>query len=703
MKKLNNIQGVQTIIEPALAAADSHQAFTRLLRGLGDHLAAGLMVFVWEEKDELISAVSVQEPMPERLINEMVAEAIGLYEHHSGRKNNKRVIYLWDGVKPLASDGQKNCQTRGWPVTDNGAPAGYFLLGGIEDTLLQDGTLGLVEDMTAFFARTYRLLETARSAATHDPMTGLYNRSYLEQQYLTMARSCSRYDHQMAVIFVDIDYFKSINDTYGHAAGDQVLIKFSETLQTMTRKSDVLGRYGGDEFVILLPKADDHEALNYAGRLHEIMKGTEFYSSGHSLFLTLSMGIACGNPLANGETGEKFSLLERADSAVYRAKKSGRDRIHVWTADLLPKPKKKKPVESTVKNRFGKEKNGSILLVDDEPGILTVLQKGLRLEGYTCETFQDSREALKKITAMPYAYDLVITDIQMSGMDGITLIREVKKVNESIFCLAISGKATVDSAVKSLRHGAYDFIKKPVHLRHLFSTVERTLAYRSVVMENERYQNHLSEMVREKSAELDKTLEEVKRSYAFTLESLISLLDAREKDFGQHSKRVRDLSMLLARKMGLSEDMVETVGQGALLHDIGKIAVPDHILLKKTTLTNDEWEVMRKHTETGYSILSSSKYLKNVAEIVFSHHEYYNGEGYPKGLQKDEICLGARIFAVIDAYDAIRSTRTYKAAQSAQDALAEIEKGAGSQFDPQVVGVFKHNHKEMEAMFLELH
>lgn len=700
---VNHMEVIKEIIEPALARTKIEKVFSRFLKGLAGHLSAPVMVMVWEGKYKLLSALKVETGASRKTVDQALSEGLALYEKETGKKIEKKIVHIQDGIEKLISHDGESRYTCGWPLKNGTKTVGYFLLAAEEKGLINDHTVEFARQISEFFACMFSLLETSRSAAIHDPMTGLYNRSYLEKQYLSMARACRRYHHYMAVIVVDIDYFKSVNDTYGHADGDRVLVEFAEILRETTRESDVLGRYGGDEFVILLPKGNEEDALSYAERLRDIVRETVFCQGDHDLQLTLSMGIACGNPLADEEADEEFPLLVKADTAIYNAKKSGRNRMHIWNADQLPKTMKKPPTGSTFKTIIRHQKDARILLVDDEPAVLSVLAKGLRMEGYGCEALESSQKALATIAATPYVYDLVITDIQMPGMDGTTLIREIKNINDSILCLAISGKATVQTAVSSLRQGAYDFIEKPVRMQQLFSTVERALAYRSAVMENQRYQNHLSEMVQKKSAKLDETLEEVKHSYAFTLESLISLLDAREKDFGQHSKRVRDLSVLLARKMGLNGPLIETIGQGALLHDIGKIAVPDHILLKKTTLTDDEWEIMRKHAEIGYSILSSSEYLKDVADIVYSHHEYFNGEGYPQGLKKENICLGARIFAVIDAYDAIRSTRTYKAARSAESALAEIEKGSGSQFDPRVVEVFKANHAEMEALFVELH
>jgi putative nucleotidyltransferase with HDIG domain len=231
----------------------------------------------------------------------------------------------------------------------------------------------------------------------------------------------------------------------------------------------------------------------------------------------------------------------------------------------------------------------------------------------------------------------------------------------------------------------------------LLAVMEKAVDHRRLRVENERYRLRLEDMVRQKSATLMETLEHLKESHDFTLQALAGLLDVREHNTGRHSVRVKELSLILGRAMGLEGRDLETLSYGALLHDIGKIAVPDSILLKPGPLTEDEWKLMKTHSEIGYRILSGNRYLKEVAELVYAHQERYDGRGYPRGLKGAEISLGARIFAVIDAYDAMRSTRPYREAMSPEAAAKELESGRGTHFDPAVVDVFLRNQAEIET------
>ncbi|HEY8239814.1 MAG TPA: HD-GYP domain-containing protein, partial [Kiritimatiellia bacterium] len=184
----------------------------------------------------------------------------------------------------------------------------------------------------------------------------------------------------------------------------------------------------------------------------------------------------------------------------------------------------------------------------------------------------------------------------------------------------------------------------------------------------------------------------------FTLEALIAMLDAKAHETGIHSTRVRDLAMTLARYLGLPERDVEVIGRGALLHDIGKIAIPDSILHKAGPLTEEERKIMRTHPEIGYRILRSSPFLEESAEIVRSHHEWYDGTGYPRGIKGEDIAVGARIFSLVDAYDAMRSGRVYNKARSVGETITEIKKHAGKQFDPHVVEAFLKCQPQLEEV-----
>jgi putative nucleotidyltransferase with HDIG domain len=264
--------------------------------------------------------------------------------------------------------------------------------------------------------------------------------------------------------------------------------------------------------------------------------------------------------------------------------------------------------------------------------------------------------------------------------------------------IVLTGNASKDTAVASLRNGAFEFIEKPLRKDELLMVVERAREHRRLRVENDRYRMRLEDMVRQKSAELSDAMERIKQSNEFTLQALAGLLDAREQATGKHCLRVRDLTIAVGKRMDMAENELTVIGQGALLHDIGKIAVPDAILLKPGTLTEAEWKIMRTHPEVGYNILRISPYMQEVAELVYAHQEKYDGTGYPRGLKGEAIPVGARLFAVIDAYDAMRSHRPYRRAMTSVRAKAELSRGSGTQFDPEVVAAFLDNQVELEAI-----
>ena len=180
------------------------------------------------------------------------------------------------------------------------------------------------------------------------------------------------------------------------------------------------------------------------------------------------------------------------------------------------------------------------------------------------------------------------------------------------------------------------------------------------------------------------------------IEAMIRMLDPREQHTGKHSKRVRELAVALAQELGLSTEEQENIARGAFLHDIGKIAIPDNILLKPGPLTVEEWVIMKTHPQAGYDILRSSQYFQAPAQVVYQHHEHWDGSGYPQALSGKEICLGARVFSVIDAYDAMRGDRCYRDAIPPNEAAQEIIVNAGKQFDPEVVEAFLRCQPEID-------
>jgi cyclic di-GMP phosphodiesterase len=242
--------------------------------------------------------------------------------------------------------------------------------------------------------------------------------------------------------------------------------------------------------------------------------------------------------------------------------------------------------------------------------------------------------------------------------------------------------------VRALSTGAYDYVTKPFNLLELTSKIDNALHRRRLVAENRQYQFHLERKVEDQTAELRKVLGTISNAYSHTLEALINALDARERETQRHSKRVSEYTMLMARQLNIPAAEFIEVERGALLHDIGKIGISDAILLKPAKLTEEEWGEVRKHPEIGFQILRGIDFLNEAARMVLQHQERFDGTGYPQRLAGKEILLGARIFAVVDTFDAMTSDRPYRKALGYQTAREEIMRCSGTQFDPDIVECF---------------
>jgi putative nucleotidyltransferase with HDIG domain len=219
-------------------------------------------------------------------------------------------------------------------------------------------------------------------------------------------------------------------------------------------------------------------------------------------------------------------------------------------------------------------------------------------------------------------------------------------------------------------------------------SLERALHKRQLERQVEDYRQHLEEMVEERTGQLQVALRQIQSSYEHTLQALGVAIDLRDSETAGHSRRVCYYSLQIAGVMGLSDADIRNLERGAYLHDIGKLGVPDSILLKPGPLTVDEWTIMRQHVQIGFELVKEIPFLADAAEIILTHHERYDGSGYPRGLKADEILQGAQIFAVADSFDAITSDRPYRRASSFEAGLETVRRETGRLYDPQVVSAF---------------
>ncbi len=327
-----------------------------------------------------------------------------------------------------------------------------------------------------------------------------------------------------------------------------------------------------------------------------------------------------------------------------------------------------------------------ILVVDDEEAIREVVTTLLRAQGYQCTGVGNGRAALAHLEKN--ALDLVLSDMMMPEMDGLKLLEWLRARDQDIPMIMVTAMNDLSTALEAMRHGAYDYILKPFEKEQLFLSVRRALQHRQLVLENRNYQRTLEEKVEERTAQLSMALAQLEQSYDYTLEALGGALDLKDAETEGHCQRVTAFTVSIAQAMRVDPGMLPHIARAAFLHDIGKMAIPDQILRKPGPLTDDEREVMRRHCDIGYTMLVRIPFLREAAEIVLAHQEFYDGSGYPRGLRGEEIPLGARIFAVADALDAMVSDRPYRSALPIAHAREEIKRCSGTQFDPKVVEVF---------------
>jgi response regulator RpfG family c-di-GMP phosphodiesterase len=326
-----------------------------------------------------------------------------------------------------------------------------------------------------------------------------------------------------------------------------------------------------------------------------------------------------------------------------------------------------------------------LLIVDDEAEVRGVLND-LLSESYECTEAPSAETALDRLRGDDY--QLVISDITMSGMSGLEMIPHVKAIAPDTVIVMISGMQTIESAINALRLGAYDYLMKPFDLRQAEAAVSRALNHYELIVAKRLYETQLEDLVAQRTAELDEALGSLENAYRSTLKALTAALETRDAETHGHSERVVTFSLRLGHEYGLNAQEMKALEFGSLLHDIGKIGVPDAILRKPAKLTDEEWILMREHPMHGQQILRGIKFLNGAARVVAQHHEKWDGSGYPLGLVGEDVDICARIFSVADAFDAITSDRVYRKGRSYEAAAAELDEWSGRQFDPKVVEAF---------------
>jgi putative two-component system response regulator len=336
-----------------------------------------------------------------------------------------------------------------------------------------------------------------------------------------------------------------------------------------------------------------------------------------------------------------------------------------------------------------------VLVVDDEAPIRRLLTRLLARHGYECTEAADTLEARSKLDGDEF--QLVLTDMNMPGDSGMELIQDVIANHPNTATVMVTGQDDTALANAALELGAYGYVVKPFQGNEILINVFNALRRRTLEIENRRHRQRLEQMVQERTAELWKAVQdlewardELQGSRAETVERLSIAAEFRDDETAHHIHRMSRYCALLARSAGADQERSELIRVASIMHDVGKIGIPDHILLKPGKLTPEEFDIMRTHAEIGYRILagSDSELLKLAAEIALMHHEWFDGRGYPNGLVGEEIPFEGRIGAIADVFDALTTNRVYRKAFNLGEALEIMKQGRGGQFDPRLLDLF---------------
>jgi response regulator RpfG family c-di-GMP phosphodiesterase len=329
----------------------------------------------------------------------------------------------------------------------------------------------------------------------------------------------------------------------------------------------------------------------------------------------------------------------------------------------------------------------SVLIVDDENGVRDLMCRWLEAGGYNVKTASNAEEALHHLAVAPSA--VALCDIRMPGRDGLWLAERIRQRYPETAVIMATGVQDVSAAVESMRQGAVDYLTKPFGRDRLREAVLRGLEWHRSAWDARRWRDSLEQELDVRRARLRDAIGGLRIDSDESLDAMLAMLTLTDREAYAHAYRVAALSVSVARALRVPEGEIPAIEQAALLHDVGKLAMPDAILRKPAPLTMEEQALVRQHPALGSELLAAVPYLARAVPIVRDAQERMDGLGYPRGVRADQVALGARIIAVADAYDTMIRPRVFRDAMVGAEALLELERCRGTQFDPAVVEAFK--------------